>query len=707
MDRIIKPARLASLIILMVLLSAITMTSLYRLQVVEGASYAAQAKDSIVSTITIPAARGNILDRYGRVLVTNRTCNNLVINTGELFGDGSPEAIAAANATLLELVEAVTDAGDKYTDELPITKTAPFEYVQNMTDIQRDRLNSYLARNEDEGLSQSTTAVELMAFFRDRYNIDNNYTSEEMRTIAGIRYEINNRYVLGADYVFAEDVSIDLITRLMEYDVPGFDVVSSFVREYNTDAAAHILGYIGMLSPSEVEDFEKKGYSRNALVGKDGIELAFEDWLHGTDGVAQVISTKGGTVISTEYIEEVEPGGNVVTSIDIGMQAHAENALSSYIQQENAVRKENIDKYEGIPGYEDEVKDLITGGGIAAIEVKTGEPLCIASYPDYDVSTLMENYSEVVEMENQPLFNRALQGTYAPGSTFKPVTALASLNEGYTTVLRTIHDNVVFDKYEAEGYAPTCWTYPYSVHGDVNITEAIRISCNYYFYTVGNDLGIDKLSYYAMRFGLGVSTGIELNEETGVMSTQEYKEEVIGEQWRIGDTLQASIGQSFSLFTPFQLANYTATLANDGVRYEASMLKTVRSYDYSESLFQRTPTVIDEIMLDDPEYYRVVKLGMYYAANNSPGTTVHDVFSNFPVQVAAKTGTAQLGEGVTNNAVFICFAPYDDPEIAVAVVVEKGGSGSAVAEIAREVLSYYFSFKNSTVSIETESNLLR
>lgn len=696
MDRIIKPWRLAALIILTISLTVIFFISLYRLQIIEGAAYYEQSENSIVTTSTVVAARGNILDRYGRVLVSNSVCNNLYINADELFEQQDP------NAIILELVQTVKDSGNTYTDTLPITSAAPFEYVSNMTDLQRTRLDAYLEAND---LPTSTTAVELMAFFRDAFDIDNNYTSEQMRIVVGVRYEIKIRYVINtSDYVFAEDVSIDLITKLMENDVPGFTVQSSYIRDYNTDYAAHLLGYVGMMNEEEYKEYRNEGYPLNAMVGKEGAEKAFESYLHGTDGTAVVTTTQGGTVISTNYTKEPVPGNQVYLTIDLGLQEAAEISLNNFITETNKQREIDNATFEA-QGNTEDVKDMITGGAVVAINVKTGEPLCIASAPTYNLSTLMDDYAELLKDETAPLYNRALNGTYAPGSTFKPVTAIAALDKGIVQTTTTIYDKGIFDKYADQGYAPTCWLYPHGSHGDVNAAKAIEVSCNYYFYTIGEQLGIDALSDYAMRFGLGVSTGIELSESTGVMSTQKYKEETTDTPWYIGDTMQAAIGQSFSVFTPLQLANYVATLANNGTRYEASMLKSARSYDYSESVFERNAVVMDTVSVDQ-SIYDAVHTGMYNVANSADGTA-YSVLGSYPYKVAAKTGTAQLGEAITNNGVFICYAPYDDPQIAIAVVVEKGGAGSKIASIARDVLDYYFSFKNSSVSLETENSLLK
>ncbi len=700
MEKIIKPWRLTALILLILSLTVVFMISLYRLQIIDGADYYEQSENSIVTTYTVVAARGNILDRYGRVLVSNRVCNNLLINPNDLFEQPDP------NAIILELTKQVVDSGNTYTDTLPITKEAPFEYVSDMTDIQRTILDAYL---KEFKLPSSTTAVELMAFFRDKFEIDNNYTSEQMRIIAGIRYEIKIRFINSirtADYVFAEDVSIDLITKLMENNVPGFTVQPSYVREYNTDYAAHLLGYIRMMDKDEKEKYQKEGYPLNALVGKDGAEKAFESYLHGKDGTAVVTTTRGGTVISTKYTKEPVPGNHVYMSIDLGLQEAAEISLNNFITENNKQREIDNANYEA-QGLTDKVLDMITGGAVVAINIKTGEPLCIASAPTYKLSTFAQDYSIISKDESKPLYNRALSGAYAPGSTFKPVSAIMALNEGVITPGATIYDKGVYDKYAAKGYAPTCWLYP-SSHGQVNAAKAIEVSCNYYFYTVADseNFGIDKLIDYAKRFGLGVPTGIELNESPGIMANEEFKKELENLPWTNGDTMAAAIGQSYSVFTPIQLANYTAALANNGTRYKASLLKSARSYDFSKSVFERKTEVADTVNVDQ-SYYDAVHTGLYNVANSSSGGTAYTTFGNYPYKVAAKTGTAQLGEAITNNGVFICYAPYDDPQIAIAVVVEKGNAGSKIASIARDVLDYYFSFKNSSISLESENSLLK
>lgn len=724
MKKLISNARLIGGAAVLVLLLVLYFSVLYKLQIVEGASYAAESANSIVTQETVAASRGNILDRYGRLLVSSKSCYNIVIDTDELFDQED------ANAVILEMIEIVESYGEKYTDELPITMQSPFAYTE-MDTIQQTRLDGYIANavanytstalatgiaveNPDESedadtyvVDEEVTAVELMAFFRTRYQIDNRYDNEQTRKIAGLRYELNSRYIVEtSDYIFVEDASLELITELKERDIPGIEVETSYVREYNTTGAAHILGYIGLMNSDEYNNkYSLLDYPYNAKVGKEGTELAFEEYLHGVDGQVAITKTAEGAVVNKVYTEEPQPGDNVYLTLDIVLQEAAERILASGIETMQAQRELDNAHYTQT-GQTDQIKQDITGGAIVVVDVDSGEPLAIASNPTFDLITLMDNYTEVASDEGKPLFNRALMGTYAPGSTFKPCTAIAVLSEGIATTETTIVDEGIFLKYKDAGYAPQCWVYGTGqTHGAVNVSQAIMVSCNYFFYTVGDFLGIDKLSEYALQFGLGSSTGIELPEEVGVMSTQDYKVQNIGTAWYAGDTVQAAIGQSYSLFTPLQLAEYVATIANGGDRHTASILKRVTSYDYSQTIYEREAEVLNTVESAE-ENYEAVQYGMYLCANGTEGSA-YGTFYNYPIAVAAKTGSVQVGEGTTANATFICYAPYEDPEVAVAVVVEKGGSGANIAFIARQVLDAYFSIQDSNETVESEMTLLR
>ena len=715
MNKLIKSGRVATIFILLMLLLSVYLVFLYKLQIIEGEEYYNQSNEIKTEERRVTASRGNILDRYGRVLVSNKECYNLTIDTAKLFASEDP------NSTILELIEMVEQFGDTYTDDLPITTDPPFEYDPNMTDIQRTMLEAYF---KDEtrvkefkaaGISEYPSAVELLSYMRTRYDIDNSYSAEEMRKIAGLRYSINVRYSINtADYVFVQDASMELITSIMENKLAGIEVTRAYAREYGTEYAAHLLGYVGLMTQEEYEKYSLRDYANDAMVGKDGVEYAFEDYLHGEDGTVEETRNASGTILSTVYTEEPVPGNHVYLTIDIVLQEQVERILDNGIRiltQERMTEK-GEQEAKGLWTFEDGFWE-ITGGAAVVVNVKTGEPLAIASWPTYDVTTIIENYSDLLKAENAPLFNRALMGAYAPGSVFKPCTAIAALSEGIVNTEEEIKCEGVYTRYASEGYAPECWIWSsipgeHYTHGELNVTGALLNSCNYFFYSVGNFLGIDNLEKYARDFGLGESTGIELVETKGNMSSEDTHMDYAGTEWRIGDTLQAAIGQSDSIFSPLQLAEYCAAVANSGSRHSASILKSVRNYDYSEEVFTRQSEVMSTVT--SAQYnWDAVHDGMFEVANNWQNEAVAKYFIDLPQsqRAAAKTGTAQKGENIVNDAIFICYAPFDDPEVAVAIVVERGKAGANCAFMARQILDVYFNIKSYSDSSEGEMSLLK
>lgn len=711
MKKLVSTGRLFAFGLLVVALLALCVGTLYKLQIIEGAAYYEESQNKQGSEQTVTAARGNILDRYGRVLVSNRECYNLKISDKRLFSD----EVEDPNAVILQMINMVEAAGDKYTDDLPITKEPPFEYT-NMTDIQRMLLNAYL---KDKGLDEDTTAVELMSYFRTRYDIAGSYNAEEMRKIASVRYAVNVRYAINTNpYVFVEDASIDLISDLMGVVGNVVEVETSYIREYNTQYAAHILGYVQAMSDADMEKYrpgkENSTYDYDTKVGKDGVELAFENWLHGTNGKATVERTASGTVTSTIYTEDPVPGNHVYLTIDIQLQEAVERILETGIQTLQLKRDE--DNLKAVSeGRTDDVREDIQGGAIVVVDIKTGEPLAIASYPTYNLSTLLEDYDEISSTEYDPLFNRALLGAYAPGSTFKPCTAIAGLSENIINTETQILCDGVFTKYADQGYAPECWIYTqdHLTHGNDNVTEALKDSCNIFFYTVADNLGIRKLMEYAEDFGLGESTGIELVETTGNMANPDNHLTYDVDEWVDGDTVQTGIGQSDSLFTPLQLAEYCAAIANGGTRHSAALLKSVRSFDYSRQLYQKDTEALSTVETADYNW-AAVQRGMYLMANDisSSSLTVYYALGNYSyngvsLPVAAKTGTSQLGEDKTNNAIFMCYAPFDDPQIAISIVVERGQSGANLSSMARNVLDAYFGLGDKSSTADSEYTLLK
>ena len=698
--RLIKPGRLVAMALILLILLTVYLVFLYRLQIIEGEAYYNRSNEITQTTRPVTAARGNILDRYGRVLVSNKECYNLQIDTDKLFANEDP------NAVILELVKLVEGFGDSYTDDLPISREPPFEYNENMTAIQRTMLNAYFKRQE---LDENSTAVELMSYMRTRYDIDNSYTAEEMRIIAGVRYSINVRYAVNtADYIFVEDASMQLISSIMEQKLAGIEVDRAYVREYSTEYAAHILGYTGLMTQEEYERYSLLDYANDAMVGKDGIEYAFESYLHGKDGEVKETRNAAGTILATEYIVEPEPGNHIYLTIDSVLQEQTERILASGVEglKKTYAQARAEAAGRGEP-YDPEFKDEITGAAAVVVDVRTGEPLAMASWPTYDVSTVVENYAELLETPNAPLFNRALMGAYAPGSTFKPCTAIAALTKGIINTEKKVKCEGVFTKYAADGYAPECWIWAEGfTHPEENVTTAIRDSCNYFFYTIGNDLGVDDMGEFAHNFGLGVPTGIELVETTGNMSNRANHYDYAGTEWRIGDTLQAAIGQADSVFSPIQMAEYCATIANGGTRYSASILKAIRNYDYTEKLYERQPEVLSTVETADYNWAAVHE-GMWLVLNDYINEKNVLEWYDCALKVAGKTGTAQKGENIQNDGLFMCYAPYDDPEVAIFVAVERGGSGASVQFIARQIMDAYITIRGYSDTSEEEMCLLK
>lgn len=706
-NRLIDKRRIIALLALMILLLAVYLGFLYQLQIIDGEIYYNRSKEITETKLTVTASRGNILDRYGRVLIGNKECYNLKINTDKLFSNNDDP-----NGTILELIDMVQQYGDVYTDDLPITSSPPFEYDPAMTAIQETMLKAYFKDKAKEfkemGLPEEPTAVQLMSYMRTRYSIDNSYSAEEMRLIAGVRYSINVRYAINtADYIFVEDASMKLISSILEKKLTGIEVNRAYVRDYRTEYAAHILGYVGLMTQEEYEKYSLYKYSTDAYVGKDGIEYAFESYLHGTDGEKYDTKNAAGTVLATVYTKEPVPGNHIYLTIDIVLQEQVERILGNCLDA--LIRTREVERMEAkLRGeYNEEMKDEITGAAAVVVNVNTGEPLAIASWPTYDVTTIIENYAQLLETPNAPLFNRALMGAYAPGSTFKPCTAIAALTEGIINTEDLVDCQGVYTRYAAEGYAPECWIWQQGyTHPEENVVTAIRDSCNYFFYTISNDLGIDKMGEVAHAFGLGVPTGVELVETTGNMSNSENHSDYTGTEWRIGDTLQAGIGQSDSIFSPLQLAEYCATVANSGTRYSASILKSIRTYDYSKKLYEREPEVLSTVETADYNW-AAVQEGMEQVVNSPYNESNYLNFIDCAWHVAGKTGTAQKGENITNDAIFICYGPYDDPEVAVAVVVERGGSGAGIVHVARQIMDAYINIRSYSDTSESEMSLLR
>lgn len=655
---------------------------LYNMQVVHGDQYLKQSERRITRSHTVRASRGEILDRYGRPLVVNRLSYSITLNASIMKKSGINDLIA-------NLIEVCKKNGQEYSDTLPVTMQEPYRFLEGASSQQIKRYERYLKKKSLEGKNPA----EVMEYLYDLYEIDPAQDAERQRMIAGVRYEIELRelfYNIPA-YTFAEDVDIKLVSIIREQEFPGVNIDCVPIREYKTQYAAHILGRTGPIFEEEYEQLKEKGYAMDAIVGKDGVEKAFEDWLRGIDGVETVETNTQGKV--TNIIDTVlpTPGKNCMLTIDLKLQETAERSLAETIPRLIA---EGNERWGGFDAK---------GGAVAVIEVNTGDILALASYPSFPLESFSSDYARLSEDPLKPMYNRATQGIYAPGSTFKMCTSIAALETGAVKPSTRILDRGIYTYY-APSYTPMCALYRSSrqTHGNIDIVDALRVSCNYFFYEIGRLTGIESIREYARRLGLGSLTGIEISESAGILAGPEFSEKA-GVQWYPGNTLAAAIGQSDNAFTPLQLANYVATLANGGTRYRTHLLKSAKSYDYSETLAEIKPEVVDYLEVSGQSLNAVLS-GMRAVAETG---TAANVFGDYPVKVGAKTGSAQITATKSDNGIFVAFAPFDDPEIAVAVVVEHGGQGNRVAPIARDIFDAYFGQGEAMDSVENENTLRR
>ncbi len=742
--------------------------TLYDLQIVHGKDFYQQTQHRIAETEKVEAARGQLLDRNGRVLVSNRVVYQVTLDLDHMGDEGNDPA-----SVLLSLIQTAREDGVTWNDSLPISKSAPFGFTtpepymtqtvgedgtvtKSLTRLGRLAVNMGWVKKDPTKEPEATPAAspkkegfwdKLKSFFtgtptpepsdavpeppqqpdtlpvayellgkmcasfkikgdgavdeaqakREGLSVPTlnigDMAPEDARAVAGVFYELylRSRDVYRTAYIFAEDVDIDFISRVKELSLPGVIIEATTVRQYHTTYAAHLLGRVGLMDEQEIKyytalDEDGDGapdYERDDSVGKEGAEKAFESRLRGTSGVRELERNTSGKIVSQTWQLEPEPGDNVVLTLDIDLQKKIEDTLAA-----------------SLPNLE---SDEVEGAACVVLDVNSAEVLAAASYPTFDLSRYSADFAENSADPLHPLSNRAFQGQYPPGSTFKMVTAVAGLEEKIITPSTRIRDEGRYTFYGSTG-APQCWIYRqyHRTHGSVNVSKAIEVSCNYFFYDVGRQLGIDRLSDYAARFGLGQKTGVELTESQGVMAGPAYTESV-GGKWYEGSTLSVAIGQESSQFTPVQLANYIATLVNGGTRNAVHLLKEVKSNDFSKILYTAQPEALSTIDIA-PENLAAVKSGMLSLTTDG---SVRRYFANLDVQVGAKTGSAQISAQTESNAVFVCFAPYEDPEIAMAIVVEHGGSGSELGAMAADILSYYFSAQETREEILTENTLIR
>lgn len=696
---------------------------LYDTQIVHGDSYREQASYTTQQTETVDSSRGEILDSKGRVLVSNTSTYEVTLDTS-VMGKEKIDILAG-------LIALSREEGVEWADSLPITAEPPYSFTKSdvytylrTTTGTDDDGNEVTSSEErltnlgrlgvkckwmDDPLDEANGGDEitylepeaLMAAMCDTFGIELPEAEEgetleipaDTRALLGVLYELALRSyeVVYTDYVFAEDVGINFISKVKERDLTGVLVESVATRQYNTTYAAHVLGRTGKYTSDAMwQKYKELGYSYDASVGLSGAELAFEAWLHGTSGVRQITTSDSGKIVTQEWVVDEDtgetlepvPGGNVTLTLDIGLQTVVENALAAHI--------ESLEE---------------SGGAACAVVDMTGGVLSLASYPTYDLSTYSLNFNELAADELKPLLNRATSGLYSPGSTFKLLTATAGLMEGVIDPDDKITCTGVYSYEGWRGHNPQCWYWrAYHVgHGKENLAKAIKDSCNIYFYDVGRRVGITKLNEYAEKFGLGQHTGIEIGDEEGNVAGPATSEK-LGQVWYEGNITSAAIGQENNQFTPLQIANYIATLVNGGNHYSVHLLKSVKSSDYSQVLYEQEPELLDTVDISD-EALAAMKEGMYQVTQNA---AIARYFSSLPVKAGAKTGTAQISAtSQDTNGLLVVFAPYDDPEIAMCIVMEKGASGGSLASIAADILNYYFSSDANLTTVPEENTMIR
>ena len=707
-DSSLVPRRIWMLLALLAAFVILFGVLLYNLQIVHGHEYLEQSKRKIVETETVDASRGDILDNLGRVLVTNRTCYQTTLDLS-LMGNAEQR-----NETLRQLLEICSRQGVDWNDTLAVSDHAPYvfttdtpyfvtstdektgETVRKLTRLGQLSLKmKWLTDDPTKSLdAELPNAEELLTRMCKSFELEGGPT-EENRRIVGVLYEL---YLRSKDinwnaYIFAEDVEIEFISTVKERGLVGVRIETTTVRQYNTSFAAHLLGRVGPIYAEEAETYKELGYSMDATVGKDGLEKAFEEHLRGTEGERIIETNESGKIVSESWLVDTKtgqelaprPGYNVVSTLDLPLQEAVERALA-----------------EHVPTFPE-----AQGAAAVIIDVNNGGIKSMASYPTYDLANFSATWNEISTNPLKPMYNRAIQGLYAPGSTFKMVTAIGAMEEGIITPSDKILDTGAYTYYTDNiAQAPKCWIYRQygGTHGAVNVSEAITESCNVFFFDVGRRLGIDRLNLYARMFGLGETTGIEIaGEKSGVVAGRDYTETVLRQPWYEGSTLSVAIGQENNQFTPLQLANYIATLVNGGNHYSTHLLKEIKSADYSQVIYTREPELLDTIQIN-PEYLDAVKKGMLAVTETGSAAKY---FTDLDVKVGAKTGSAQVAADSEANAVFVAFAPYDDPEIALCIVVERGGSGTELSAIAADILSYYFRSNTTQGAEQGENTLIR
>lgn len=659
--------------ILVYIVGIVLIVQLFNLQIVNGKEYRETSNTRLSRETVIKAARGSIKDRTGNLLVTTKMGFNIELYKTKIN-------TTTLNKTILNTIKILENNNDKYINNLPIL-IEPFKFT---IDDEESQVNW----KKENDIKEDATPEQCFYELKEKYKIEQDNILEAYKIMV-VRYEISrNGYSSIRPVTIAKDVSRESAVKLGEQSIyfPGISATKEPMVSYPSGSlASHILGYVGNITETELDGREDT-YGINDVIGKVGIQYVFEEYLRGKDGIKQLDMSVDGTITDEYITQEAVAGSDVILTIDANLQAATEKALAN-----------NIKKIAG--GGFSKRSDAKAGAAVV-MNVKTGEILAMASYPDYEPELFVNGISQKKLDEynkGDNIFNRAISGVYAPGSTFKMITAIAGLETGVITPTEKINDIGVYKK----AHEPACWIWnSYGMsHGWLNVTEAITHSCNYFFYEVGYRATIDNIAKYAKYYGLGEKTNVELPmEEKGIVATRDKAKER-GDEWQIGETLSAAIGQSYNSYTPIQMAKYISMLANGGEPIDVTIVKSINDVNGNQVSKEDITKFVNaklgltkekkENLNIKKENIDAILKGMK-GVTSEEGGTAYSTFANFNIELGGKTGSAQTDVQGKINGWFVGFAPYEEPEIAVVVLVENAGSGSYTAEVARDILQEYF-----------------
>ncbi len=740
-EKQVHTKRVFLLIGLVVLIFVLFALRLMQYQIVNADKYQQMAQGNYISEQSIDAARGEILDRYGRPLAVNEVSYDVMINEAYL-----PSKMK--NVVIERIIRLMESEGQTWIDTLPISTTQPFVFL-NQTDAQKRQIEQLKTNKQiNMDATAEVTLDNLLGIYglqewtcdqcgyvykgniakeKEKYTCPQCGASRShfketedkvvARKIAGVRYQME-RYGSNdsTPYTFSKDIPINVVVKIKEYSqqMPGIEIKETTSRRYvDGTLAPHAIGVVGSINAEEYEannaeiekqireqhpdwdddkvkkELKEKGYGYNDIVGKSGLEYAMEDQLRGERGKKRITTDAHGNVLSTEIIKQAKPGNTIVTTLDKDLQRAALKGSQEFLEMAKKT-------------YAPEMGGSADRVAVVAQDVKTGEILAMVNYPTYDLSDYYTKYSELSSDPMRPLTNYCTQGIYMPGSIYKPVVAIGGFSAG------AIDGDTLIDckhRYQTgTDYNPTCL----GLHGPINVQHALMVSCNYFFYETGNRQGIENISKYSKQLGLGSKTGIELSENSGHVSNPETFIKLRGEnskeRWTMGNVLQSAIGQLDNAFTPLQMANYTATLANSGIRMRSHLVKSVESYNLENTVSVTEPQVLNRVEASK-EAFDQVRQGMLRVSRDKARGSARYYFGDYPIDVASKTGTPQATGG-DDNATFIAYAPANDPEIAVAVVVEKGYSGQRGAPIAKAIFNEYFGLNEQASAPQVDGELI-